>query len=241
MLETATKECDSPDVRDRAYVYWRLLSSDPAAAKAVVLADRPPIGLAKTTVPRAVLDELLGELSTLASVYHRPAETFVGRGRVGIDDLQRRAAALALEGGEDGVSARDKALHVVEQGQKAENLCVELETLCLPAFSLQADPPCSCSCSSPPVSSCQARLRRRPRADNLDRWRLIFSRRPRLLILLVILPAAAAAAGSAPAGSNDEPARRHDGPLQPVWARRTDVSTGTGVEDGTSKGGSVAV
>lgn len=32
VLETATKDCDSPDVRDRAYIYWRLLSTDPAAA-----------------------------------------------------------------------------------------------------------------------------------------------------------------------------------------------------------------
>lgn len=33
VLQAATKDCDSPDVRDRAYIYWRLLSSDPAAAK----------------------------------------------------------------------------------------------------------------------------------------------------------------------------------------------------------------
>ena len=33
VLDTATKDCDSPDVRDRAYIYWRLLSTDPAAAK----------------------------------------------------------------------------------------------------------------------------------------------------------------------------------------------------------------
>jgi vesicle coat complex subunit len=31
----ATKDCDSPDVRDRAYMYWRLLSTDPAAAKVI--------------------------------------------------------------------------------------------------------------------------------------------------------------------------------------------------------------
>jgi hypothetical protein len=29
VLNTATKDCDSPDVRDRAYIYWRLLSTDP--------------------------------------------------------------------------------------------------------------------------------------------------------------------------------------------------------------------
>jgi AP-1 complex subunit beta-1 len=33
VLNTATRDCDSPDVRDRAYIYWRLLSTDPGAAK----------------------------------------------------------------------------------------------------------------------------------------------------------------------------------------------------------------
>jgi vesicle coat complex subunit len=33
ILNTATKDCESPDVRDRAYIYWRLLSTDPGAAK----------------------------------------------------------------------------------------------------------------------------------------------------------------------------------------------------------------
>jgi AP-1 complex subunit beta-1 len=29
----ATQNNDNPDIRDRAYVYWRLLSSSPQAAK----------------------------------------------------------------------------------------------------------------------------------------------------------------------------------------------------------------
>ena len=33
VLQTATTECDNADIRDRAYVYWRLLSTDPQAAK----------------------------------------------------------------------------------------------------------------------------------------------------------------------------------------------------------------
>jgi AP-1 complex subunit beta-1 len=106
VLDTATKDCDSPDVRDRAYIYWRLLSTDPGAAKvcsrvhlvamsehlvqAVVLAHRPPISIPRTTVAPALLEELLGEISSLASVYHKPEETFVGRGRVGADSVQRK-------------------------------------------------------------------------------------------------------------------------------------------------------
>jgi AP-1 complex subunit beta-1 len=33
VLQAATAENDNPDIRDRAYVYWRLLSSDPQIAK----------------------------------------------------------------------------------------------------------------------------------------------------------------------------------------------------------------
>lgn len=57
----------------------------------VVLAHRPPISLPRTTISPALLEELIGEISSLASVYHKPEETFVGRGRIGADSISRRA------------------------------------------------------------------------------------------------------------------------------------------------------
>ena len=39
VLSLATQDSDNPDLRDRGYIYWRLLSTDPAAAKDVVLAE----------------------------------------------------------------------------------------------------------------------------------------------------------------------------------------------------------
>ncbi|KAI0299043.1 Adaptor protein complex beta subunit [Multifurca ochricompacta] len=114
VLNTATKDCDSPDVRDRAYIYWRLLSTDPGAAKSVVLAHRPPISLPRTTVAPALLDELIGEISSLASVYQKPAATFIGQGRIGVDSMQRRGADLA--------DSAKTALQTVAAGQASENL-----------------------------------------------------------------------------------------------------------------------
>ncbi|KAH9031897.1 Adaptor protein complex beta subunit [Lactarius pseudohatsudake] len=114
ILNTATKDCDSPDVRDRAYIYWRLLSTDPGAAKSVVLAHRPPISLPRTTVAPALLNELIGEVSSLASVYQKPAATFIGQGRVGAEAMQRRGADLA--------DSAKTALQTVAAGQASENL-----------------------------------------------------------------------------------------------------------------------
>ena len=90
ILSSATQETDNPDLRDRAFIYWRLLSTDPEAAKKVVLASRPVIVDDTNAIEGELLDVLLKEMSTLASVYHKPASTFVtktgARAPIGADD-----------------------------------------------------------------------------------------------------------------------------------------------------------
>ena len=39
----ATEEADNPDLRDRAYIYWRMLSTSPEKTKYVVLGEKPYI------------------------------------------------------------------------------------------------------------------------------------------------------------------------------------------------------
>jgi AP-1 complex subunit beta-1 len=39
----ATDESDNPDLRNRGYIYWRMLSEDPAAAKDIILCEKPTI------------------------------------------------------------------------------------------------------------------------------------------------------------------------------------------------------
>jgi AP-1 complex subunit beta-1 len=76
-LNMATTESDNPDLRDRGFLYWRLLTTNPEAAKAVILARKPLIEDDSAAIDRALLDDLIANLSTLASVYHKPPETFV--------------------------------------------------------------------------------------------------------------------------------------------------------------------
>eukprot|EP00633_Aureoumbra_lagunensis_P001793 CAMPEP_0197288852 /NCGR_PEP_ID=MMETSP0890-20130614/6034_1 /TAXON_ID=44058 ORGANISM="Aureoumbra lagunensis, Strain CCMP1510" /NCGR_SAMPLE_ID=MMETSP0890 /ASSEMBLY_ACC=CAM_ASM_000533 /LENGTH=908 /DNA_ID=CAMNT_0042759869 /DNA_START=150 /DNA_END=2876 /DNA_ORIENTATION=- len=78
-LATDDASFGNPDLRDRGFVYWRLLSADPDAAKAVVLADKPTITDDTHKLDKDLLDQLLARIATLASVFHKPPEAFVTR------------------------------------------------------------------------------------------------------------------------------------------------------------------
>lgn len=82
VLHMATEESDNPDLRDRGYIYWRLLSSDPEAARAVILSEKPEIGDDTCVIESSLLDDLISQLSSLASVYHKPSEAFVTKSMV---------------------------------------------------------------------------------------------------------------------------------------------------------------
>ncbi len=122
VLNAATAESDNPDIRDRAYVYWRLLSntSDQNAPKNIILSEKPPITSTIESLPPALLDRLLGELSTLASVYHKPPEQFIGQGRYGADAVQKAAIEEQMENARENPLAAAAAAAAV-QGKAPEN------------------------------------------------------------------------------------------------------------------------
>eukprot|EP00037_Helgoeca_nana_P017840 m.169740 g.169740 ORF g.169740 m.169740 type:complete len:885 (+) comp24173_c0_seq1:4038-6692(+) len=76
VLGLCTQESDDPDLRDRGFIYWRLLLTDPNAAKAVVLCEKPLISEETDLLEPSLLDELLCHISSLAAVYHKPPSTF---------------------------------------------------------------------------------------------------------------------------------------------------------------------
>ncbi|KAI9800249.1 MAG: AP-1 complex subunit beta-1 [Sarcosagium campestre] len=125
VLQAATAENDNPDVRDRAYVYWRLLSSDPQVAKNIVLSERPAITTTIQSLPPALLDQLLTELSTLASVYHKPAATFIGQGRFGADAVQKRAIEEQMQNARENPIAAAAAAAAVSGGQAPQQNNIE--------------------------------------------------------------------------------------------------------------------
>lgn len=62
-----------------------------------------------TTLPPALLEQLLTEISTLASVYHKPPESFAGKGRFGADEIQRAAIQEQRQNAEENPIAASVA------------------------------------------------------------------------------------------------------------------------------------
>jgi vesicle coat complex subunit len=77
VLSLATQDSDNPDLRDRGYIYWRLLSADPGAAKEVVLAEKPLISEETDLLEPSLLNQLVCHIGSLASVYHKPPTSFI--------------------------------------------------------------------------------------------------------------------------------------------------------------------
>jgi AP-1 complex subunit beta-1 len=77
VLDIATEESESPDLKDRGYIYWRMLSISPAKTEEVVLSKKPNIAHDCYNIyDDEFLTKLCDQISNLSSVYHRTADAW---------------------------------------------------------------------------------------------------------------------------------------------------------------------
>jgi hypothetical protein len=74
VLKWATEDIDNPDLRDRGFMYWRMLAMNPSVAAEIVLAEKPAITTDSDRMDRGALDQLLLHTGTLGSIYHKNPE-----------------------------------------------------------------------------------------------------------------------------------------------------------------------
>ena len=70
------KESDYPDLRDRGFIYWRLIDLDPNIASLIVLVEKQRIYEDVSNIEGSLLDKLIDNLGTLSSVYSKTPELF---------------------------------------------------------------------------------------------------------------------------------------------------------------------
>ncbi|KAI6028363.1 adaptin N terminal region-domain-containing protein [Pisolithus orientalis] len=101
VLKWATENVDNPDLRDRGFMYWRMLAVNPTLAQELVLAQKPAITTDSDRMDRGALDQLLLHTGTLGSIYHKnPEQTFIrnaaGRALVDTPALNPSSRAVIL-------------------------------------------------------------------------------------------------------------------------------------------------
>ena len=74
VLKWTTEDIDNPDLRDRGFMYWRLLAINPTVASEIVLTEKPAITTDADRMDRGALDQLLLHTGTLGSIYHKNPE-----------------------------------------------------------------------------------------------------------------------------------------------------------------------
>lgn len=112
VLNEATKGTTSPDVRNRAYIYWRLLSTSNEQAKLVVNFPKSAIEHSGVKFDDTVLSELIRNMGSVSGVLHIVPSDFVHRSSYQndtdylIEDLQRRnwrRLQLVTQGGNSNI------------------------------------------------------------------------------------------------------------------------------------------
>lgn len=75
VLQLATEESSNPDLKDRAYIYWRMLSTSPQKTHDVVLCTRPQIAADTYNIyDSEFVDQLIDQISNATSIYHKTEE-----------------------------------------------------------------------------------------------------------------------------------------------------------------------
>lgn len=62
----------NPDIKDRAYIYWRMLSTSPQKTQDVVLGKKPNVASDTYNLMESdLVDKLISGIGGLSSLYHK--------------------------------------------------------------------------------------------------------------------------------------------------------------------------
>jgi len=78
ILQVGAEETENPDVRDRAYVYWRLLEVEPDIAKEMIYGERLKFDFKEDiNMAPELVDDIIKNMTNISAVYHKYGKDLV--------------------------------------------------------------------------------------------------------------------------------------------------------------------
>ena len=77
-LQKGAEESENPDIRDRAYIYWRLLEIDPDIAKDMMVSEKPPFDFTdEDDLEPDVVDDMICNMTNVSAVYLKKQQELI--------------------------------------------------------------------------------------------------------------------------------------------------------------------
>ena len=77
-LQRGGEETENPDVRDRAYIYWRLLENDPDVAKEMISGEKPAFEFKEEILfEDTFIDNIIENMTNISAVYHKLSKDLI--------------------------------------------------------------------------------------------------------------------------------------------------------------------
>lgn len=92
-LQKGGEESENPDVRDRAYIYWRLLETEPDVAKEMVTSKKPPFEYKEEIYLEVeLLDNIIENMTNISAIYHKTNKEMIPKEDMVIDETEESQA-----------------------------------------------------------------------------------------------------------------------------------------------------
>jgi hypothetical protein len=90
-LQKGGEESQNPDVRDRAYIYWRLLETNPEIAKEMLTSEKAPFDFTEeANFEKNIVDNIIENMTNVSSVYHKTSSDLVPKDDMILDPNEEK-------------------------------------------------------------------------------------------------------------------------------------------------------
>ena len=93
-LQKGEEESENPDVRDRAYIYWRLLEIDPDIAKEMICSEKPAFKFTEhDELDVDTIDDMINNMTNVSACYFKKDKDIINEEDMVVDEEARKEKA----------------------------------------------------------------------------------------------------------------------------------------------------
>jgi hypothetical protein len=110
-LQKGAEESENPDVRDRAYIYWRLLETDPDVAKEMVCGEKPAFKFNDgDELDIDTIDDMINNMTNVSACYFKKEKDIINEEDMVVDEeaLKEKEEEEKIEGKKEKKKEKEK-------------------------------------------------------------------------------------------------------------------------------------